>query len=229
MLNFQQNGDFMKKYFAVLKKCALFRQIREEDYGPLLSCFAAQPWHYDKGEVILGEGDPAEYVGIVLSGAVQVVRVDYYGNRSILAKLGPAGIFAEAFACAGVPTMPVSVVAAEDTEILLLQSQRIIHSCGNACHFHNQMIHNLLQVVARKNLVCNQKIEIMSKRTTREKLMAYLLLEAKRAGRSSFSIPYDRQELADYLEVDRSGLSAEISKLRRENVLLCRKNEFTLL
>ena len=123
----------------------------------------------------------------------------------------------------------VDVVAAEDTEILLLQAQRIIHSCGQACHFHNQMIHNLLQVVARKNLLSNQKIEVMSKRTTREKLMAYLLLEAKRAGGSSFSIPYDRQELADYLEVDRSGLSAEISKLRRENVLLCRKNEFTLL
>ena len=228
MLNFQQNGDFMKRFFAVLKRCALFREIREEDYGPLLSCFGAEPWHYDKGETILGEGDPAEYVGIVLSGMVQVIRVDYYGNRSIMAKLGPGGIFAEAFACAGVPTMPVSVVAAEDTEILLLQAQRIIHSCGQACHFHNQMIYNLLQVVAAKNLACNQKIEIMSKRTTREKLMAYLLLEAKRKG-SSFSIPYDRQELADYLEVDRSGLSAEISKLRKEGVLLCRKNEFTLL
>ena len=229
MLNFQQNGDFMKKFFEVLKKCALFRGIRAEDFGPMLSCFGAEPWHYDKGETILGEGDPAEYVGVVLSGTVQVIRVDYYGNRSIMAKLGPGGIFAEAFACADVPAIPVSVVAAEDAEILLLQAQRIIQSCGNACHFHNQMIHNLLQVVARKNLVCNQKIEIMSKRTTREKLMAYLLLEAKRAGRSSFAIPYDRQELADYLEVDRSGLSAEISKLRREHVLLCRKNEFTIL
>ena len=219
----------MKKYFEILKTCALFREIQEADYGPLLSCFGARPWHYEKGAVILDEGDPAEYVGVVLSGTVQVVRMDYYGNRSIMAKLGPGGIFAEAFACAGVPVMPVSVVAAEEAEILLLQARHIITSCGNACHFHNQMIHNLLRVVAAKNLACNQKIEIMSQRTTREKLMAYLLLEAKRTGKSSFSIPYDRQELADYLEVDRSGLSAEISKLRKEQVLLCRKNEFTLL
>lgn len=219
----------MKKFFAVLEKCALFREIRQEDFGPLLGCFGARPRHFPRGETILGEGDPAAYVGIVLSGAVQVIRVDYYGNRSIMAKLGPAGIFAEAFACAGVPTMPVSVVAAEDTEVLLLEARRIIHSCGNACQFHNQMIYNLLKVVATKNLVCNQKIEVMSKRTTREKLLAYLLLEAKRAGKSQFAIPYDRQELADYLEVDRSGLSAEISKLRKEGVLLCRKNQFTLL
>ena len=218
----------MKKYFPVLKKCPLFRDIREEDYSALMGCFAALPQRYEKGEVILAEGDPAEYVGIVLSGAVQVVRVDYYGNRSILTKLGPAGIFAEAFSCAGMPTMPVSVVAAEETEVLLLRAHHIIHSCGEACHFHQQLIYNLLQVVAMKNLACNQKIEIMSRRTTREKLMAYLLTVAKQKG-SSFSIPYDRQELADYLEVDRSGLSAEISKLRKEGVLLCRKNEFTLL
>ena len=217
----------MKKFFPILKKCPLFRDIREEDYAALMGCFGARPRQYQKGEVILAEGDPAEYVGIVLSGAVQVVRVDYYGNRSILTKLGPAGIFAEAFSCAGMP-MPVSVMAAEETEVLLIQSQRIIHSCGQACDFHHRMIYNLLQVVAMKNLACNQKIEIMSRRTTREKLMAYLLTVAKRKG-SSFAIPYDRQELADYLEVDRSGLSAEISKLRKEGVLLCRKNEFTLL
>lgn len=219
----------MKNFTEVLKRCALFRDIREEDYAPLLSCFAARPRRYEKGEVILEEGDPAEYVGIVLSGTVQVIRVDYYGNRSIMAKLGPAGIFAEAFSCAGVSAMPVSVVAAEDAEILLLQAERMIRSCGNACDFHNLMIHNLLQVVAQKNLLCNRKIEIMSRRTTREKLMTYLTMEAKRLGRSSFSIPYDRQELADYLEVDRSGLSAEISKLRKEKILLCRKNAFTLL
>ena len=218
----------MERFFPVLKECSLFQNVGEEDYHALMGCFGARPWHCQKGEVILAEGDPAEYVGVVLSGAVQIIRVDYYGNRSILGKLGPAGIFAEAFSCAGVATMPVSVVAAEETEVLLLQSQRIIRSCGQACHFHQQMIYNLLQVVAMKNLACNQKIEIMSQRTTRDKLMAYLLTVAKRKGRS-FNIPYDRQELADYLEVDRSGLSAEISKLRKEGVLLCRKNQFTLL
>ena len=98
----------MKKYFEILKTCALFREIQEADYGPLLSCFGAEPWHYDKGETILGEGDPAEYVGIVLSGMVQVIRVNYYGNRSIMAKLGSGGIFAEAFACAGLGRTRIS-------------------------------------------------------------------------------------------------------------------------
>jgi len=145
-----------------------------------------------------------------------------------MAKLGPSELFAEAFALAGVDLMPVTVMAAEDCEVMLIHVERITHPCSNSCGFHQQMIYNLMRILALKNLACNRKIEVTSKRTTRDKLMAYLMLEAKRAESSSFSIPFDRQELADYLEVDRSGLSSEIGRLRREGVLECERNRFIL-
>ena len=173
-------------------------------------------------------GDPAEFIGIVLEGAVQVLREDYYGNRSILAHIGPRELFGETYAFATVDTLPVSIAAVEDTQLLLLDSRRITACCSNACAFHNRVIFNLLRLVASKNLDLHQKIQITAQRTTREKLMAYLLSVAKIQG-PSFRIPYDRQALADYLEVDRSGLSAEISKLRKERVLECEKNSFRLL
>jgi len=125
--------------------------------------------------------------------------------------------------------MPVNVTASEDSEVLMIDAWRITHSCENACGFHHQLIYNMMRILAVKNLICNQKIEVVSQRSTRDKLMAYLMQQAQKHGSNQFEIPYDRQELADYLEVDRSGLSAEISRLRREGVLLCERNRFTLL
>ena len=219
----------MKKFLHVLTGSPLFVNIASSELEMLLGCLAPVGRSVAKGEVVMAEGEPASHIGIVLSGSVQVVREDYYGNRSMMGKISAGGLFAEAFACAGVSGMPVSVIAAEASEILLIEASRVTHSCAHGCSFHHQLIYNLMKILATKNLICNQKIEVTSKRTTREKLMAYLLLEAKRAGDRAFDIPYDRQELADYLEVDRSGLSAEISKLRREGVLIAAKNHFELL
>jgi len=213
----------------ILDGCVLFAGIAPEDRGPMLGCLGARMLEVGKNQVIFQEGDPANWVGIVLEGCVQMVREDYYGNRSILARIGPLGLFGESFACADVQTLPVSVVAVEDSTVLIIDSRRITVTCANACGFHNQMIFNMLKVVANKNLVLNQKIEITSKRTTREKLMTYLLAQAKLHSSDTFTIPYDRQALADYLEVDRSGLSAEISKLRKEGVLDCTRSSFRLL
>lgn len=213
----------------ILSNCALFSGIREEDRIPMLGCLGARQVRCEKHQVIFREGDPATTIGIVLEGSVQIIREDYYGNRSILTRIGPAGLFGETFACAGAEAFPVSAVAAEDGSVLLLDSRRITATCSNACGFHHQMIYNMLQVVAKKNLILNQKIEIISRRTTREKLMAYLLLQAKQHGSESFTIPYDRQALADYLEVERSAMSAELSKLRKDGILECEKNRFRLL
>jgi len=217
----------MQEVLDILALSPLFFQIRKEEMGTMLTCLNAKQSAFSKGETVLKEGAPANLIGVVLSGMVQVIRVDYFGNRSMMAKLGPSDLFAEAFALAGVEDMPVSVVAAENCEVMLIDVSRITYTCVRACGFHQQMIYNLMRILALKNLACNQKIEVMSKRSTREKLMAYLLLQAKRAGSDSFVIPFDRQELADYLEVDRSGLSSEIGKLRREGVLTCEKNRFT--
>ena len=219
----------MEKSLEILKTCPLFTGVEEGDLGAMLACLGARQMESRKGSTIFHEGDPAIFVGIVLSGAVRVLREDYYENRSIVAHMGPGEVFGESFACAGVQALPVSVAAEEDCRYLLMDCKRITVSCTNACAFHSQMIYNLLRLVAGKNLVFNQKLEITSKRTTREKLMAYLMNQAKLRGSEEFCIPYDRQALADYLEVDRSGLSAEISKLRKEGKLQCEKNRFRLL
>ena len=219
----------MHQFFDILKNCPLFAGVEASDLEAMLACLGAKRLEARRGSVIFAEGDPAVYVGIVLWGAIRVIREDYYGNRSIVAHMEPGEVFGESFACAGVTALPVSVVAEEDCGCLLLDCKRITVSCTNACAFHSRMIYNLLRMVAGKNLVFNQKLEITSKRTTREKLMAYLMNQAKLQGSDEIRIPYDRQALADYLEVDRSGLSAEISRLRREGVLLCDKNRFRLL
>jgi len=219
----------MKKYFQILRQCALFREIEDGEMEEMLGCLGARVVIYGKKDTVIGEGEPVRYIGIVLSGRLQVVQVDYFGNRSIVGNLEPSDLFGESFACAGVIEMPVNVICAEDSEVMLIDHHRIMYPCSSACGFHRKLIDNLLKVVAMKNLAFHQKIEIISKRTTREKLMAYLLLQAKIRNKSSFEIPYDRQELADFLGVDRSGLSAEIGKLRKEGILASERNQFKLL
>ena len=218
----------MKKYVDILSECPLFSGIAPQNLSAMASCMGARPACFAKGEVIFTEGEPARQMGLLLQGGAQIIKEDFYGNRSIVASVEPGDMFGESFACAQLDHLPVSVVAAEETEVLLMDCQRLLTTCSNACEFHNRLIFNLLKVVATKNILFNQKMEVLSRRTTREKLMAYLNLQAKKAGSNSFTIPYDRQELADYLEVDRSGLSAEISKLRREGILESERNRFTL-
>lgn len=219
----------MKKYFEVLRKCPLFNQIEDESLVRALGCLGAKEKSYKKGDTVLTEGQEAKYFGIVLKGSVQLERVDYYGNRSILTSIEPSQLFGEAFACAGIKSLPIDVIAAEDTDIFFIDVRHIASPCDAACAFHAQLIINLLNIVAKKNLVLHQKIEITSKHSTREKLMTYLFLQEKNTGSRTFTIPYNRQELADYLGVERSGLSAEISKLRNEKVLECKRSTFTLL
>lgn len=218
----------MINFLKILRRCPLFRDIDDENLIPMLSCLGARKQFYRKNEVIFAEGCAAKSFGILLSGEVQIVRVDYYGNRSLVGRAGAAELFGEAFACAEVEALPVDVIASEDCEVLLIDVHRVTQTCCNACDFHNKIIYNLMKIVAAKNLMFHRKLEIISGRTTRDKLMNYLLLEAKHVGSNTFEIPYDRQELADYLEVDRSGLSAEISKLRREGVLESEKNRFVI-
>lgn len=219
----------MKKYLEVLKNCPLFKNISEDNLLTMLSCLGAKTELFDKKYTIMAEGTPAKYIGIVLSGSAQIIQVDYYGNRSILSSLEPSQVFAEAFAAAEIKSIPVSIIANEPSEIMFIDCAHIMHTCSNNCGFHNQLIFNLMQDIAAKTILFHQKIEIISKRSTREKLLTYLSFYSKKTGSASFDIPYDRQELADYLEVDRSGLSAEISKLRSEGLLNSYKKHFELL
>lgn len=219
----------MEKYLDVLRKCSLFNNIEDKNLNGILACLGAEVSGYKKGEIIIAEGNNAKYIGIILFGAAQIEQVDYFGNRNIVANVEVAELFGESFACAGVESVPMDVVAKEDTEVLLIDCLRITQTCSNACEFHRQMIYNLMKIVATKNLIFHQKIEVVSKRTTREKLMTYLLIQAKKNGSAGFEIPYDRQELADYLGVDRSGLSVEIGRLCKEGVIRSRKRWFEIV
>lgn len=211
-----------------MRKCPLFHDVEDENIISMIGCLGAIEKSFQKKDMIIAEGETARYVGIVLTGSVQIERTDYFGNRSIVSNVGPSELFGESFACAGMEKIPVNVVANEDAKILFIDCFRITQSCSNACLFHQQMIFNLLKVVATKNLAFHQKLEITSKRSTREKLMTYLLLQAKKNNSNSFTMPFDRQELADYLEVERSGLSMVISKLCQEGILESKRNLFVL-
>lgn len=219
---------FMKKYLPVLKKSPLFYGIEENDLLRLLSCLGTKVISYDKKYTVLNEGNSAKYIGIVLSGSVQIIQVDYYGNRNIISELHRGELFGEAFACAGLEHIPVTIIANEPSEIMLTDASHILTTCSNSCGFHQKLIFNLMKDLAEKTLLFHEKLDILSRRTTRDKLLAYLMSEAKKRQSDSFDISFDRQELADFLGVDRSGLSAEIGKLKSEGILDSRKNHFTL-
>jgi CRP-like cAMP-binding protein len=219
----------LKKYLNILKKCPLFENIEEENLLRMLVCLVARVEYFDKKYTVFSEGSPAKCLGIVLSGSVQTVQIDFDGNRSILGEMNASEVFAEAFACAEVTALPVSIIMNEPGEIMLIECSHVLHTCDNHCGFHQQLIFNLMKDLALKTLFFHQRMEITSKRTTREKLLAYLHSQVKKTGSFSFEIPFDRQELADFLEVDRSGLSSEIGKLKKEGIIQAEKNKFTIL
>ena len=219
----------MEKYFEILSASPLFAGISREELGLMMSCLGAKVVTADKGEPVFLEGDKAGFLGLVLEGSVQIVHDDYYGNRSVLTHADVGDIFAEAYACANVDTMPVSGYALHSSKVMFFACKKMLTVCANACRFHNQLVKNLLQVVAQKNLNLSRKIQFMSRKTTREKLMAYLSDCAKKAGNSEFTIPFDRQTLADFLGVERSAMSAELGKLQKDGILRTKGSNFCLL
>lgn len=219
----------MKPNSEILPVCPLFNGIEPNQLSAMTACLGARIVSVKRNGFLLKEGAPARNIGILLTGRAQIIRTDYCGNRSIMMNVEPGQLFGEAFACADVEALPVSVVALEDSSAMMIDCRRIMTTCSSACEFHSRLIYNLLKIVSQENLALHQKAEITSQRTTKEKLMTYLMLRAQQAGSSRFTIPFDRQGLADFLEVDRSGLSAEISKLKKQGVLDYHKNSFHLL
>jgi len=219
----------MENFYSILQKSPLFTWIGEGDIKTLLNCLSAVKRNFKKNRFIFLVGEIAETIGIVLSGAVHVVREDFWGKRKILARIEPGGLFGEAFACAGIESLPVSVMAAEDSEILFVNSKRITASCQSACVFHTKLINNLMLILAKKNVALTQNLEHITQPTTREKLLSYLSEQARLAGAATFDIPFNREELADYLSVERSAMSAELSKMREAGLLFHHKNHFELL
>lgn len=214
---------------VTLKTCPLFKGMSDQDIPKILSCLDARERQYPKGDSILNVGDIPAYVGIVLEGQVQLVQEDYWGNRSLIDHILPGGIFAEAFACAGNERMPLSVIASTDTKVLFIDYSRIITVCSSSCNFHLALIKNMLSSIARKNIALTRKIEHMNKRKLRDKILSYFSMQALINNSPSFTIPYSRQELADYLAVDRASLSRSLSKMQDEGIIRFQGKKFTLL
>ena len=217
----------MKKIFDLVKNNPLFDRIAFSDFENMLRCLSAKTVRYKKGNVILLSGDAVSFVGLILSGSVQMIKEDEDGRSAIFTELAVPDIFGEVFACAGISHSPVTVQAAEDSEILFIDYKRIITSCSSACPFHSKLIENMLKLIAVKNMLLNRKIEILSKRTTREKLFCYFDLH--RGAAKKFSVSFNREELARYLCVDRSAMSNELCKMRDEGLIRFHKNTFEIL
>lgn len=218
----------MKEFLSVIRSSQLFSGVSEDELTAILSCLKAESRDFPKDAFLLRAGDTAESIGLVLSGSVLVIQEDIWGNRNILSKAGPGQTFAAAFACAPGSRLNVSVVAEAPVTAIFLNVKRILTVCPSACAHHSRIIRNLLGELAGKNLRFSEKLTHMGQRTTRAKLMSYFSAEAQRVGRYEFDIPFSRQQLADYLGVERSGLSLELGKMRSEGLLDFQKNHFVL-
>lgn len=218
----------MKDFLPIIRSSTLFSGISAEELTAMLSCLDTKTESFLKDAFLLRAGDTAESIGLVLSGNVLIVQEDIWGNRNILSKAGPGQTFAAAYACAPGSVLNVSALAETPVTAMFLNVKRVLNVCPSACAHHSRIIRNLLGELAEKNLRFGEKLTHMGQRTTRAKLMFYFSAEAQRLGTYEFDIPFSRQQLADYLAVERSGLSQELGKMRDEGLLSFRKSHFVL-
>lgn len=218
----------MEKFYQIIQSSPLFNGFSETELKSMLQCLSASTKQYAKNQTILHYGDTVNYICMVLSGSAHTLKEDFWGNQNIMDKLLPGHIFAETFACTPDSTLSVSVQALEPTTVLMLNFRCMVGTCKEACDYHNRLIRNLLTVLAKKNMLLNEKLSHMAQRTTREKLLSYLFAESRRQSSRSFFIPYNRQQLADYLSVDRSAMSNELCKMRDCGILEFDRNHFIL-
>ena len=219
----------MKEYLQLIRSSSLFSGLEKEEVSSILTCLEAMEKNFEKDTYVFRAGDTTDSLGVVLSGALLIIQEDFWGNRNIVSSAEPGQTFAETFACAPGAVMNVSVVAQTACKILFLNVKKILHTCPSSCSHHNKMIQNLLASLAIKNLRQNEKLSHLAQRTTRAKILSYLSETAQQNGSFEFDIPYSRQQLADYLSVERSGLSLELGKMQRDGLLNFHKNHFVLL
>jgi len=218
----------MKEFWPVLKNCTLFEGIEEKELNLLVDCLSPRSKKYRKGEFIFLAGSSVSVLGVVRSGMAHIIHEDYWGNRAIVAPCPKGDYFGEAFAAAGLKNIPLSVQAAANSEIIFINCSRVITTCTSLCKFHTRLQINFIRSLARKNIALLQKMNTLTRRGTRGKIMSYLSSESLRAKSNSFTIPFNREQLADFLSVNRSALSTELAKMQGEGLIEFRKNVFTL-
>ena len=218
----------MKAFIPVLKRTKLFSGVGNDDISTMLTCLGARLLTYKKGEHVLRQGEHLSDILVLAEGSLHIQRDDYWGNRSILGHIGVGEIFGEAYVAPESGTLLNDVIAVEDSAVFFFDVKRVISTCSSACRFHTMVVQNLFFAISEKNRGLVQKLDYMSRRTTREKLLSYLSEEAKKQNSASITLPFNRQQLADYLSVDRSAMSNELCKMRDEGILEFEKNRFRL-
>ena len=206
----------------------LFRGIGAEAFAQMQQYGGTREKQFTKGEIIFHVGEVVHELGIVQSGSVNIENIDLWGNKSILSHIPAGQVFAETYAYCGEPMM-VDAVAAEETQVLFLNLDRLLLTPHPECGWQQTLHHNLLRISLHKNLALSERIFCTSPKTIRGRLLLYLSNQAARSGSRTFTIPFNRQALADYLNLDRSALSKELGKMREEGLIEVEKNTFTLL
>lgn len=219
----------MEKYLPIMRKSPFFRELTDREILSVLCCIGASVIAKPQASYVFHAGDSTEVMGLVLSGSVLIVQEDLWGHRNILSRCREGDFFGEPFAAKPGSVLNISAEVEKDCEILLLNIQRLLKSCTTACEHHQKLIRNLVSVLADKILIFNDKITHVSKRTTREKLLSYLSSESVKNASLSFDIPFNRQQLADFLCVERAAMSVELSKLQKEGRLITNRNHFELM
>ena len=219
----------MEQFLPILKKTKLFSGVDTEDISSMFSCLGASLRFYKKGEFVLRQGERLSEIMVLVEGNLHIQSDDYWGNRSILGEICAGEMFGEAYAAPESGALLNDVAAVTDSAVVCFDVKRILTSCSSACRFHTIVVQNLFFAISEKNRKLVQKLGLLSKRTTREKLISYLSEQAKMQNSASFSIPFNRQQLADFLSVDRSAMSNELCKMRDEGLIRFEKNRFVLL
>ena len=217
----------MRGRSQILRNTGLFEGIEDGEMETMLKCLGAFTRRYAKDEFLFRRGDRTECLGVVLTGNVRVVREDWWGNRTVLGDVGAGMPICTEYACTSDP-LDVSIVASEPTEVMFLDAGRAANVCNSSCEFHNRLVKNLMRNLAGTSMVMNRRLDQLAKRSTREKICAFLSDQARAAGSSDFMIGMNRQEMADYLGVDRSAMSTELGKMQREGIIEFQKNHFVL-
>jgi len=219
----------MKKYIHVFKKTKLFSGVNDNEILTMLDCLNAKISVYKKNEYIIRQGEHLKRIMILADGKLHIQHDDYWGKRNLISIIDVGDMFGESYAMPESGAFLNDVIAIDESIVISLDIKQIITVCSSACHFHATVVQNLFFIISEKNRKLVQKLGYMANRTTREKLIAYLSDEAKRTHNASFYIPFNRQQLADYLCVDRSAMSNELCKMRNEGLLEFNKNHFKLL
>ena len=210
--------------FETIKECPIFKNFSIDEIIEIFSVISFYEKDYKKNDIILAENTKIEYFGIITNGKIALSNFDYFGNRNILNVFEKEDSFAEALVSLEIQ-IPHEVISLTDSSIVWIEYKSLSKSL-----YYQRILNNLLNIISTKNLILNKKLQILSKRTTREKILEYLYNQKKALSLdSNFEINLNRNEMADYLALDRSNLSRELGKLKKEGIIDFKKNKFKLL